>query len=201
MYPKNNVFSNISATVKRAILENTMSEEKTCYYHPDTKTRLGCSSCGRPICTKCIVSAPIGYICPDCAGKNKTQAKINTSKRDYFFTFTNAFVAAVVLGYLWNFLKPFGPFIMWASAYVVGYAVAKIITSLTKFKTTKTLNIITAMITVIAIVYNPILIFLSLSELNIIAILFLFTFAYVGNIMNTISVAIAVWAAVRHLKF
>ena len=57
------------------------------------------------------------------------------------------------------------------------------------------------MITVIAIVYNPILIFLSLSELNIIAILFLFTFAYVGNIMNTISVAIAVWAAVRHLKF
>lgn len=201
MYPKNNVFSNISATVKRAILENTMSEEKTCYYHPDTKTRLGCSSCGRPICPKCVVSAPIGYICPDCAGKNKTQEKINASKRDYFFTFTNAFVAAVVLGYLWNFLKPFGPFIMWASAYVIGYAVAKIITSLTKFKTTKALTIATALITVVAIVYNPILIFLSLSDLNIIAILFLFTFAYVGNIMNTISVAIAVWAAVRHLKF
>ena len=201
MYPKNNVFSNRDTIVKRAILKNTMSEEKICYYHPDTKTRLGCSSCGRPICPKCVVSAPIGYICPDCAGQNKLQNKINASKKDYFFTFINAFVAATILGYLWNFLKPFGPFIMWASAYVVGYAVAKIITTLTKFKTTKILNVITALITIVAIVYNPILIYLSLGELNIITIFFLFTFAYIGNIMNTISIVIAVWAAVRHLKF
>jgi membrane associated rhomboid family serine protease len=40
----------------------------TCYRHPDRETGLSCSECGRPICTECMTSAPVGLRCPDHAG-------------------------------------------------------------------------------------------------------------------------------------
>lgn len=39
-----------------------------CYRHPDRETNVACSSCGRPICTDCMTSTPVGMRCPDCAG-------------------------------------------------------------------------------------------------------------------------------------
>lgn len=42
------------------------SEIQFCYRHPDKETRLGCSRCGRPICTKCAQKSHVGYRCPDC---------------------------------------------------------------------------------------------------------------------------------------
>ena len=40
----------------------------TCYRHPDRETGLSCSECGRPICTECMTTAPVGIRCPDHAG-------------------------------------------------------------------------------------------------------------------------------------
>lgn len=39
----------------------------TCYRHPDRETRLGCSSCERPICVECMRTASVGQKCPECA--------------------------------------------------------------------------------------------------------------------------------------
>ncbi len=40
-----------------------------CYRHPGTETAVTCSSCGRPICTECMVFAAVGIKCPECAGQ------------------------------------------------------------------------------------------------------------------------------------
>ncbi len=40
-----------------------------CYRHPRTETSITCSSCGRPICTECMVFAAVGIKCPECAGQ------------------------------------------------------------------------------------------------------------------------------------
>ncbi len=37
-----------------------------CYRHPDVETSLRCYRCGNPICIKCAVRTPVGYLCPDC---------------------------------------------------------------------------------------------------------------------------------------
>ena len=42
---------------------------ETCYRHPEVRTGVHCTRCGRPICTDCMVEAPIGYQCPNCAGQ------------------------------------------------------------------------------------------------------------------------------------
>jgi len=39
----------------------------TCYRHPSRETGVSCSNCGRPICTDCMTTTPVGMRCPECA--------------------------------------------------------------------------------------------------------------------------------------
>lgn len=38
-----------------------------CVNHPDVETRLACSSCESPICTRCMRQSAVGQKCPSCA--------------------------------------------------------------------------------------------------------------------------------------
>jgi membrane associated rhomboid family serine protease len=42
-----------------------------CYRHPQTATGVHCTRCGRPICTECMVQAPVGFQCPECVAEAK----------------------------------------------------------------------------------------------------------------------------------
>jgi membrane associated rhomboid family serine protease len=37
-----------------------------CYRHPDRATGISCTRCERPICPDCMVSASVGFQCPEC---------------------------------------------------------------------------------------------------------------------------------------
>ncbi|MDT0318154.1 rhomboid family intramembrane serine protease [Streptomyces millisiae] len=37
-----------------------------CYRHGDRETGIRCTRCERPICPSCMISAAVGYQCPDC---------------------------------------------------------------------------------------------------------------------------------------
>jgi len=45
------------------------SEQIVCYRHPRVETGVSCSSCGRAICTDCMVFGPVGIRCPECSGQ------------------------------------------------------------------------------------------------------------------------------------
>ncbi|MFJ5224191.1 rhomboid family intramembrane serine protease [Streptomyces sp. NPDC088400] len=38
----------------------------SCYRHPGRETGISCTRCERPICPECMVSASVGFQCPDC---------------------------------------------------------------------------------------------------------------------------------------
>ena len=42
-----------------------MAEPMHCYRHPKRETRVSCATCGRPICTECMVATDVGIKCPD----------------------------------------------------------------------------------------------------------------------------------------
>ena len=37
-----------------------------CYWHPEVETGLSCSQCGKWVCTRCMVQAPVGIRCREC---------------------------------------------------------------------------------------------------------------------------------------
>ena len=70
----------------------------TCYRHPKTETAVRCSSCGRPICTDCMVFAPVGIKCPECAGVPTRIKKATTRARGAAGTGTGVVVTKALIG-------------------------------------------------------------------------------------------------------
>ena len=74
-----------------------MAEAMRCYRHPDKETRVSCATCGRPICTECMVPTEVGIKCPDDA-RLPRGARAGVMKRDQVARSFLAGVAVALLG-------------------------------------------------------------------------------------------------------
>lgn len=50
-----------------------------CYRHPDRATGIRCTRCERPICTECMIAAPVGFQCPECVASAAAQTRQATT--------------------------------------------------------------------------------------------------------------------------
>lgn len=46
---------------------------EVCYRHPSVQTRVHCTRCDRPICTDCMIQAPVGFQCPECVDEARRE--------------------------------------------------------------------------------------------------------------------------------
>src|SRR5919107_6058924 len=74
-----------------------MAETMHCYRHPDRETRVSCATCGRPICTECMVQTEVGIKCPEDAQLPRG-ARAGVMKRDQIAKSFLAGVAVALLG-------------------------------------------------------------------------------------------------------
>jgi hypothetical protein len=74
-----------------------MAETMRCYRHPDRETRVSCATCGRPICTECMVQTEVGIKCPDDAQLPRG-ARTGVMKRGQIAKSLLAGVAVALLG-------------------------------------------------------------------------------------------------------
>jgi hypothetical protein len=74
-----------------------MADTMRCYRHPDRETRVSCATCGRPICTECMVQTEVGIKCPDDA-RLPRGARAGAMKRDQIAKSFLAGIAVALLG-------------------------------------------------------------------------------------------------------
>ena len=109
------------------------TQTMVCYRHPRNETAVTCSNCGRPICPECMVFAPVGIKCPECAGTPTGAMKAAVRARSYAdvgsdFIVTKVLLAANIVVFLaqvvqsGSFTNPFGELFVRGALY--GPAVA-----------------------------------------------------------------------------
>ena len=95
----------------------------TCARHPQVETRISCVQCGTNICPDCMVSAPVGFKCPDCARQARHARGLGKPEqyvKGVAFGVGAAVVGAFVLAQVFSF-----GFLTWIAAGVAGYLVAE----------------------------------------------------------------------------
>jgi hypothetical protein len=99
-----------------------VTEPMQCYRHPKRETRVSCATCGRPICTECMVATDVGIKCPDDARLPRgARAGVMKSNQVLRSTLAGAgvAVAGIPVAYV-LFLVPFTLLLSAAAGYGAG---------------------------------------------------------------------------------
>lgn len=51
------------------------SRDASCYRHSDTWAGVLCQRCSRPICTDCMITAAVGFQCPECVAEGRKRTR------------------------------------------------------------------------------------------------------------------------------
>jgi B-box zinc finger protein len=94
----------------------------TCVNHPKVETRLTCSTCGDPICVRCMVTTAVGQKCPRCA-RQSGRAKGNPDAQLVARGFGAGLAAAVAGGVVLVAVPFAGILLALGHGFVVGAAV------------------------------------------------------------------------------
>lgn len=94
-----------------------------CVNHPEVETRLTCSSCGDPICGRCMVSTVVGQKCPRCA-RQSARARGTPNSGLVVRAFGAGIATAAAGALLLLKVAPFGGILLAAGyGFLVGEAV------------------------------------------------------------------------------
>jgi hypothetical protein len=99
-----------------------------CANHPNVETLVSCSSCGKPICTDCMVHAPVGVKCRDCARMPRS-ALVRLKPQKAAVAIAATLGAALLIGVALAALNGTGfGFFGFLIAFGVGAVMAEIVT-------------------------------------------------------------------------
>lgn len=99
---------------------------ETCVNHPDVETRLSCSTCGDPICTRCMRTAAVGQKCPRCA-RTPRSARALGRPVHYVRAIGAGLSAAVVGGAVYAQLLATVSFGRLVLAGALGYGIGRVV--------------------------------------------------------------------------
>lgn len=94
-----------------------------CRRHPTRETRVSCVQCGAPICPDCMVEAPVGFKCPDCARQSR-RARGMGKPRQYTRAIAFGVGASAAAAFVLHLVFRQG-FLSWIASGVAGYLVAE----------------------------------------------------------------------------
>ncbi|MCY4654057.1 MAG: B-box zinc finger protein [Dehalococcoidia bacterium] len=118
-----------------------MAQVTYCQRHKDVETSVSCTRCGDPICPSCMVHAPVGVRCLDCA-RSRPIPTFDVST-PFLLRAIGAGVAvavlggAVISGIVWLFYEGYVPTIPYVTTILIaalGYVIGESISLATNRK-------------------------------------------------------------------
>ena len=99
-----------------------------CHWHPDVETGLSCGSCGRPMCTRCMVQHYVGIRCKECAQVRRLPT-VEVAPRYYLLASLASVGLGIVGGLVLFFVNEIGlgffrSFLLVGIGYVIGEGVS-----------------------------------------------------------------------------
>lgn len=148
--------------------EQTRSDSRpptVCSWHPDVETGLSCSRCGKPICTQCLVQAPVGIRCRDC-GKAQPMPTYDVGPANYTLGIGVAIILMIVgtptwvaLDHLLLISGAYGP-VSGLVAIVFGYLTGDLVSRSVNRKRSTPLALVACSVVVLAYLvsrlYSPV---------------------------------------------
>jgi len=138
-----------------------------CATHPNVETELACGKCGKPICPRCLVYAPVGTRCRECANLRKLP-QYNISAGYLLRAVGAALVSGAVLGAVWGFLLGFSGGLFGLMAGLgVGYCVGEAVSVATNRKVGTPLQAIAVAGVILAFVLRDAILLSQLRNFNV----------------------------------
>ena len=78
-----------------------LSDQATCFFHPDKAFQACCHRCGRFVCALCDLQLGADHVCPACFERGRVQSSAENSKAEWRYRDVLYDSIAVTVGWAW----------------------------------------------------------------------------------------------------
>ena len=157
-----------------------------CHWHPNMDTALTCGSCGKPICTGCVIQHPVGIRCRECARFQRLptfQVSPNLYLRAVGTALGLGIVGGVVI-LLVDLLPGLG-FFRFLLFLGIGYAVGEGVSGAAKRRRARSLQVIAGLGVVVSVAFE--------------AVVLVGGFTLLGGVFGLLALLAGIWVAVSRV--
>lgn len=83
-----------------------LSDQSTCFFHPDKVFQACCHRCGRFVCALCDLELGAEHVCPACFERGRSQSGADASKAEWRYRDVLYDSIAVTIGWAWILFWP-----------------------------------------------------------------------------------------------
>jgi hypothetical protein len=83
-----------------------LSDQATCFFHPDKAFQTCCQRCGRFVCALCDLQLGAEHVCPACFERGRLEAGTEAGKTDWRYRDVLYDSIALTTGWVWIFFWP-----------------------------------------------------------------------------------------------
>lgn len=96
----------LQARVWPIVRQNTnavavLSDQATCFFHPDKAFQACCQRCGRFVCALCDLQLGADHICPACFERGRAESGVENSKAEWRYRDVLYDSIALTIGWAW----------------------------------------------------------------------------------------------------
>lgn len=85
---------------------SALTDQATCFFHPDRAFQACCNRCGRFLCALCDLQLGAGHVCPTCFERGRADSGAEAGKGDWRHRDVLYDSIALTLGWVWILIWP-----------------------------------------------------------------------------------------------